>query len=931
MNLFKLFHKRQGKARPQRRATRLTVEALEGRVMPAVSAQFDWSMPSRFGVDSNGDGRIDLPNNSSYVGQAATPYEVDFHAQTNSAIRSYTWQIMPPTNESPLTLNGATPTLMLPNGTYMVKLTVTGYDGSTSSSYQQVQVKDLLIVSLGDSYASGEGNPEWPANSWRQYAPGEGNPDPPLVGGSDGLDHSTPWGAPAQWADEPDGYAAYAHRSTKAAPALAAREIEASDPHSSVTFVSVAASGDKIDTGLLAPRSWIDGPHDKPNEPEGQIDQVVDMLTVSAGNTTRQIDALTISIGGNDIAGPGKGFQQIVADMAQHGLSDVQKIWDPVLYNTIGFVDPHLGSATASDATYLESLRANSTVGKMFDTLAQKLAAPAHPGSNAPVIGNVQDATARGLGDNLTPSHVYITEYPELASNADGTPEGRVLGDVVPGLFWFGIGSDKIAWATQVEQTLNQLIREKAAAHGWNFVDGIAAAFRGHGYDAPDGQRWIRTATESMQMQGPQTGDTFQDVKQSTGTLHPNLLGQQAIAQILVDRMRGRVWDTPPVQDARILHISDIRPARDHVRVTFSKPVDPSSVTAASLFVADSQGKSLVLVGPPSEVPGSQFQKFDLQFQPQPQGGYQVVATKAVTDLWGNPVQPSSIALGDFTAPYVVSSQASSQHLTVTFSKPIDTTTFTFQLTGPTDPKTGKKNNTPVPGTSWSVVDAWHIDITVPKFPRYGYTLVVGPGIRDLFGNLLVQSNQGKATYYTQAIYDSTLTSIVDGRLAPLESLPGLPSAGGRTFLVAFNKLIDRNTVADAVHIVGPNGVVVPVLSVAEGSWPTDGTAPADTLAISFAPPIFGSYTITFSSSVTDLYGNALSPTSPGTFQFSVDPITHETFPGWVNEDRLQSAAAMLSSWGFPPVGDPGLLNPEASPPGDGLSGLGKPPGFPFN
>src|SRR6266850_434357 len=50
-------------------------------------------------------------------------------------------------------------------GTYRATLTVTGKDGSTASTTQDITLRDLLIVSLGDSYASGDGAPE----KWQRF------------------------------------------------------------------------------------------------------------------------------------------------------------------------------------------------------------------------------------------------------------------------------------------------------------------------------------------------------------------------------------------------------------------------------------------------------------------------------------------------------------------------------------------------------------------------------------------------------------------------------------------------------------------------------------------------------------------------------------------------------------------------------------------
>lgn len=95
-------------------------------------------------------------------------------------------------------------------GTYYVLLTVRAHDGEAASTMQRVSVSDVLIVSIGDSYASGEGNPDV------------------LLG------PATPAG---EWQDR------RCHRSRLSGPAQAALELERRDPRSTVTFLSYACSG----------------------------------------------------------------------------------------------------------------------------------------------------------------------------------------------------------------------------------------------------------------------------------------------------------------------------------------------------------------------------------------------------------------------------------------------------------------------------------------------------------------------------------------------------------------------------------------------------------------------------------------------------------------------------------------------------------------
>ena len=99
-----------------------------------------------------------------------------------------------------------------------VRLEVVDDLGNAAAMTQDVQPEDHLVVSIGDSIASGEGNPHLP------YA-----------GGQD----SETWQLRA------------CHRSGWAGPARAAKTLEDADDHSSVTFVQLSCSG----AAIMLPRS----------------------------------------------------------------------------------------------------------------------------------------------------------------------------------------------------------------------------------------------------------------------------------------------------------------------------------------------------------------------------------------------------------------------------------------------------------------------------------------------------------------------------------------------------------------------------------------------------------------------------------------------------------------------------------------------------
>jgi hypothetical protein len=161
-------------------------------------------------------------------------------------------------------------------GIYTVTLTITDPAGNKSVKEKKIELKDFLIVSIGDSFSSGEGNPD-----------------------VDGVTDDEIWCEKIttitkkfvediKMKKHPVWLEPKAHRSLKSGSAKAAELLENADPHTSVTFITFACSGAKITQGLLYPQhtSW---------QQKGQIDEV----KAAVGN--RKIDALVMSIGINDL------------------------------------------------------------------------------------------------------------------------------------------------------------------------------------------------------------------------------------------------------------------------------------------------------------------------------------------------------------------------------------------------------------------------------------------------------------------------------------------------------------------------------------------------------------------------------------------------------------------------------------------------------
>ncbi|MEW6154082.1 MAG: hypothetical protein AB1673_08865 [Actinomycetota bacterium] len=443
-----------------------------------------------------------------------------------------------------------------------VRLTITTTEGAPYPGYpsgktfdeQLVEVRDILVVSLGDSYGSGEGAP-----------------DAPQV--IDGLGFVA---SPARWVDK------RCHRSANAPSAVAARQLEAADPHSTVTFLSFACSGATISTpyfgdqakldpyraapaggfekpvgtGVLGPYRGVDPPDPDDWSDAGKLPSQVDQLRRALtngdpGTTARHIDALTISAGGNDMGfGPVALVCTLYYECQDH------------------FVSGALGEGP---------VRLSHRFGQSVATMAARYA-----------------ALGAALSD-LEIGHTYVTQYPDPSRTTGGALCPKILDDVIP--VWMAPllapiaviesqpaplppyqidggdrpGGGEVGWAgSAVLAAMNGAVASGAAANGWTLVDGIADGtanlFSGHGYCAPD--NWIRTATESVAMQGPWDPPAVCNVglmvlnpivflaacappatTETTGTLHPTARGYQAIAGRLMAKMRPDLLPAPPAGD----------------------------------------------------------------------------------------------------------------------------------------------------------------------------------------------------------------------------------------------------------------------------------------------------------------------------------------------------------------------------------------------
>jgi hypothetical protein len=406
-------------------------------------------------------------------------------------------------------------------GSYEVRMAVHRPDGSLLGRWQKtVVVKDLLIVVVGDSYASGEGNPEYRRGPGQTYG---------------------------DWVDD------RCHRSSFAGSPRAAREIERSDWKTSVTFVSFACSGANIDrdymhwdpepfvpwdpyvpgspaknigSGVLGPYQGAQPPN--PSDYSDKIPSQIDQLRAGLGlaadpprTDIRQIDALIMSAGGNDA---GFGLLALACVVQDDCVNP------DVLYTDVdGLRKVTLTQRVLSDLALMPA---------RYDALAAALTAD----------------------PRMVIAATYIMEYPdpgtEWRSDTNRIEEcEEILEDInwlasmeINGRQW---GGDR-PWGSELGfarnvflPRLNTIVQQAATRHGWQYVDGISAGFHGHGYcvganDREEPARYVQTAAMSSVYQGP---DSRRETK---GTLHPNERGHRVYRDRILAHISAQLAAVPP-------------------------------------------------------------------------------------------------------------------------------------------------------------------------------------------------------------------------------------------------------------------------------------------------------------------------------------------------------------------------------------------------
>ena len=450
--------------------------------------------------------------------------------------------------------------------------------GGSQVAETAARVTDLFVVGMGDSFASGEGNPDVPVrfSPERTTDYGSGSNDAPLtgyparigdwkeIGDKKFIDEN------ARWQDQA------CHRSLYSHQLRAALQLAIEDPHRAVTFVGFACSGAETTFGLFLEykgNEWVPNPPDLP-----QISAVAEAQCGAKGGAraydlpeayhineripelkgglvlkkcdaerARKIDLLLLSVGGNDV-----GFARLVANAVLADKSILRRLggWFGQVH---GFVE------------------ANNQLDALDDRLK---------------------SVNRALHNLLhvpwpESDRIILTGYPPMALLDDGKtvcPDGQAGMTVMSD---FSLSEAKAREGSVAGERLNDIMRESAHQHSWSFVEGHRATFRGRGLcagysDAPwtmadelriprkiDGvwepfnpsqwrayaprQRLFRTPNDAYMTGNFHVAQSLMQkvlTKQSygwmqlllasvySGAFHPTGEGQAAIADAVVDRAR---------------------------------------------------------------------------------------------------------------------------------------------------------------------------------------------------------------------------------------------------------------------------------------------------------------------------------------------------------------------------------------------------------
>jgi hypothetical protein len=257
----------------------------------------------------------------------------------------------------------------------------------------------------------------------------------------------------------------------------------------------------------------------------------------------------------------------------------------------------------------------------------------------------------------------------------------------------------------------------------------------------------VKTGRYTMVV-GPDVEDYFgNEMDQNQNGIAGEIPGDQYIATFGISG--PRIISSTPTGNAN-------PPGVDHVRVTFDRAMDPSTFTPDKVASFKGPGGVDIPVTGVAPVPFTGNTQFDISCDPLGTiGSYTIVVGPDIHDLYGNAMDqngnliPGEVPGDQYTATFGVTGPVITatnpanngtsftplDHVQVTFSAPMDASTFTpdkvTSFMGP------HGNAIPVNDVQeMSSSNHTQFNILFDAQTDTGrYTMVIGPGIHDLFGN----------------------------------------------------------------------------------------------------------------------------------------------------------------------------------------------------
>ena len=458
-------------------------------------------------------------------------------------------------------------------------------DGNTIT--QNIKVRDRLILGLGDSFGSGESNPDHPVVMSEEGLRNLASSNSDRITTGRWMLEGRNWvKTNAEWLDKE------CHRSLFSQHILAGMALSNRDPHESVTLLPLACSGAEILDGLLTKQEKPPGGDKRvksPNEVnDSQLNAAVKYLCdgevismkkqfykgfnknikrqpitenlYQCRGSLRQPDAILLSVGGNDV-----GFASLInwAMLPRGGR------------NIFGMIAVSITNKAAPPICPVDN---NTSVCKRNLPLGADRVRDWLPSYYAYLERELESANIVNPASNK----VFLTSYPNSIYLEDGktvcdkdrskdaSEQARTL---LPRFFWtqkwdIQINKDEMnAIDIGVFQPLKRAMKRATEVHNWQFIDDYTDSILSHGicagytrddpnipifphirngtwypqlpiaYKAYDytRTRWFRNTNDSIMFQTDDTGGRI------NGTFHPDVRSHAVIAESLYKAV-DKLW-----------------------------------------------------------------------------------------------------------------------------------------------------------------------------------------------------------------------------------------------------------------------------------------------------------------------------------------------------------------------------------------------------